>query len=230
MHDPAVARPVLDRRDVAVLRQVGRDDEAAVDVLAVAGTSKSSSASRTRSGVPRVHSSISVDEESGAGAGSSRCAGLGPGDHGVDVLLTQRLVVVELGADPRRRLPGRHAPSFDDVGDVVGSLPRLFVGHQARTGRPGRAGGTPDSSSWRIAETRPLKVGARRPWEGREAGSRPPARIPWGLPCRPRRRRSRRGVRGSRNERFASGARRTGRRFGRGSECVPDRRSRTPRA
>ena len=222
--DPAVARPVLDRRDVHVLGQVGRDHEAAVDVVARRrGSAKSSGGSRTRSGVPRAQSSAKVGGRRAGRPGRPAGRRPRPRRRGWrSSAVGERAVVLELRADAR-------APA--STGASAGPRPprrcrRPACGPARRspagTARPGPCGGTPGSSSGG-SRRRPSRRSAPRPALAGSGIGQPTASTC--VDGRPRgrrgRRRRRRAARGSRGWRSASAGRRTGRRSGRGSGPGP---------
>ena len=132
--DPAIADPVLDRRDVLILLEAGRDDEASIDVVA---------RGRDREVGADVDDQVGLAErpvvgELGGGRQVARVAlggpGFGPGDEGGDVLLRERPLVLELEPEVRRGLPGGHGPLLDHRGDVRRALPGLLVGLEGERG------------------------------------------------------------------------------------------------
>ena len=146
--DPTVARPVLDRRDVHVLGQACRHDEAAVDV---------SARGRDREIGPdiddQVGSAFQVQSSGnlrggGKSAGSPSGAPASAQDARVAMSCCgERAVVLELRAQVRRRL---------STGALTGPRPRRRCPRPAsaparrspgRTAPPGPCGGIPGNSS-----------------------------------------------------------------------------------
>ncbi len=127
VHHAAVPRPVLDRRDRHVAREVRGDHEAPVDV-------------RARGGDPEIlrHLEHEVRRaqrpslgEPGRGRHMRRLAPrgarIGPRLEYGDLLRRQRAVVLELGPYPGCGLPGGHREVCGHRGDVRSALPSLLI-------------------------------------------------------------------------------------------------------
>ena len=149
MHDATVARLVLDRRDVHVLGQVGRDHEAAVDVVARGRDVESPSESRsTRSGSCRASSRPGTSAAGGRSAGLPSGAPASAQAASVAISwLGERTVVLELrrrrSARPSRGASTGPRPPRRCRRPACGPARRSRAG----TARPGPGGGTPGSSS-----------------------------------------------------------------------------------
>ena len=126
--DAAIPRGVVDRLEEGVLRQVGRQDEAAVDVRAPGGYGE---------GLVDLEDQVGRAElpalgELGRGRQvlgiAERGAAVGPGGEDGELGRRERLVVLELRPHAPGRLPRRHRPILGHRDDVLGPLPRLLVG------------------------------------------------------------------------------------------------------
>ena len=198
MDDPAVAGPVLDRRDVHVLGQVGRDRRSSGRCRRpAAGIAKSSAVSRIEVGGAERPV---VGEGGGRGQVGGVALGAPASAQAASVAISagrERPVVLELRADARRRA---------STAASAGPRPRWRCRRRAcgparrspaRTARPGPCGGTPGSSSGG-SRRRPWRRSApARSWAARGSGSRRPRRAPRRRSRRPARRRRRRAARGS---------------------------------
>ena len=147
MNDAAVSRSEFDGRDVFVFRQAGRHDEAAVDIFTGRGNFEVGAGVEDQVGRAELPVVGELGRRRQVGRVSFGRVIFGPGDDRGDLLLGKRANVAELGADVRGCFPGRHHAIIDDRGDIGRAFPRLVVGLQAGTDRPGRADGIPGSSS-----------------------------------------------------------------------------------
>ena len=97
MDDAAVARPELDRRDVLVFVETGRDDEAAIDVLAAGGHVEIGPDVDNQVGRAELPVVGKLGRGRQVGRVSLGRAALGPGHERRDILVGERAGVLELG-------------------------------------------------------------------------------------------------------------------------------------
>ena len=129
--DPAITGPYSIAGDVLVLVQVGRDDEASIDILARRRGWRSHCRYRSiKSGVPSCHSSANFG---GCGRSAGSPSGAQPRTRRRwwrYPCQTRTALVLELDSDMRDRLPRGHRSILDDRGDVARPFSGLLVGHQ----------------------------------------------------------------------------------------------------
>ena len=202
--------------------RLGRDHEAAVDVVARRRGSRSPRAAR---GPGRGCPAPSRRGSRGAGAGRpGRPRGRRPRPRRRGWRSRPRSSdwsCLNFGADAGVGLPGGHPPVLGHRGDVVGPLAGLLVGLQRERADLARAVALLAVLLEDRGDVPGVGRPGRRPWAARGSGSRPPRRGRRPPRGRRGRRRWRRAARGSRGWRSASGGRRTGRRSGRGSGPGP---------
>ncbi len=127
MHGAARGWSVVDSFDVVVLREVGRQNEAPVDIGPGRGHLEVFGWLEDQVWRPELPALGERAWRRKIFRVSERGTCLSPGSEHADLLGGQRLVVLELRAEAAGRLPRRHRTLFGDEGDVMGALARLLV-------------------------------------------------------------------------------------------------------
>ena len=161
--DAPVAGPKLDGGNRSILLQTARDDEAAVDILAVG---------REGEGLGHFEDEIGLAQLPAIGELRSRRqvfgiaffgTGVGPTGDGLDLLGGQPPLVLEVAVTVHG-FPRRHAPGRGDVLEEVGALGRVLVAHQgegANLAGPMAAGAVLEQNRCHLLAERD-RFGARR--------------------------------------------------------------------
>ncbi len=130
VHRASCGGRIVDRFDVTVFRQISGQNEAAVDIGPRGGYREIFGRLEDQVGGPELPTLGKRARGRQILGIASRGPRLGPGGEDADLPGRERLVVLELRANPTGRLPGRHRPLFRHEGNVMRSLAGLLISLQ----------------------------------------------------------------------------------------------------